>query len=312
MKCQLLKLLPSVHSNLWLVISSLQQLTHIVSVLQQHLSNVGTFLEVTSRFLLKWNENISCNKNFFFSFSERKAAPMDIFTEDLPNGDISVPVSTVSLPDYGSYSSSLNPYLPLEPKISLPSSQGMQYTIGTCCSWVAHVLLTCCSCVVHVLLMCCTSFQELLVRVLAPLALRLCLIHNLIKWQEERRRTWRVTHQLSNQNIQVVNYHLGACVFHFSAWCLIPTLCLNQLFVRQAYLAWLNQTSPDSFRCLFPLQLAFNDVIFPQVYPSAHLWQLLRNLVTLTLIQLLGWAPATHQPPQPWRPCLTWTSLRLW
>ena len=56
---------------------------------------------------------------------------MDIFTEDLPNGDISVPVSTVSLPDYASYSGSLNPYLPMEPKISLPSSQGMQYNIGT-------------------------------------------------------------------------------------------------------------------------------------------------------------------------------------
>jgi hypothetical protein len=87
---------------------------------------------------------------------------MDIFTEDLPNGDISVPVSTVSLPDYGSYSSSLNPYLPLEPKISLPSSQGMQYTIGTCCSCVAHVLLTCCSCVVHVLFMCCSCVAHVL------------------------------------------------------------------------------------------------------------------------------------------------------
>lgn len=51
---------------------------------------------------------------------------MDIFTEDLPNGDISVPVSTVSLRDY----SSLHPFLPLEPKISLATSQSMQYNIG--------------------------------------------------------------------------------------------------------------------------------------------------------------------------------------
>lgn len=57
---------------------------------------------------------------------------MDIFTEDLPNGDISVPVSTVSLPDYSSYSGVLNRYLGMEPKISLPSSQSIQYNIGMC------------------------------------------------------------------------------------------------------------------------------------------------------------------------------------
>ena len=69
-------------------------------------------------------------KSNVFSISERKATSMDIFTEDLPNGDISVPVSTVSLPDYSSYSGALNPYLPMESKISLPSSQSMQYSIG--------------------------------------------------------------------------------------------------------------------------------------------------------------------------------------
>ncbi|XP_028398090.1 inhibitor of growth protein 4-like [Dendronephthya gigantea] len=60
---------------------------------------------------------------------KRKATSMDIFTEDIPNGDISVPVSTVSLTDYTSFP--LNPYLSMEPKISLPSSQTMQYHIGT-------------------------------------------------------------------------------------------------------------------------------------------------------------------------------------
>ena len=73
---------------------------------------------------------LTVNKPRPFSISERKATSMDIFTEDLPNGDISVPVSTVSLPDYSSYSGPLNPYLSMEPKISLPSSQSMQYNIG--------------------------------------------------------------------------------------------------------------------------------------------------------------------------------------
>ncbi|CAB4032368.1 inhibitor of growth 3-like [Paramuricea clavata] len=70
---------------------------------------------------------LTVNKLRPFSISERKATSMDIFTEDLPNGDISVPVST----DYSSYSGALNPYLSMEPKISLPSSQSMQYNIGT-------------------------------------------------------------------------------------------------------------------------------------------------------------------------------------
>ena len=60
---------------------------------------------------------------------------MDIHvcTEDLSNGDISVPVpvSTVSLPDYTSFSGSLTPYLSMEPKNSLQSSsQAMHYNIG--------------------------------------------------------------------------------------------------------------------------------------------------------------------------------------
>lgn len=65
---------------------------------------------------------------------KRKATAMDLFPEDLPNGDISVPVSTVSLPDYNSYHN-LNPYgnMTLSPKMTMPSSQPptIQYTLGT-------------------------------------------------------------------------------------------------------------------------------------------------------------------------------------
>lgn len=71
---------------------------------------------------------------WLFYISERKATAIDLFPEDLPNGDISVPVSTVSLPDYTSYHNSLNPFgnMTLSPKLTMPSSQPptIQYTLG--------------------------------------------------------------------------------------------------------------------------------------------------------------------------------------
>ena len=70
------------------------------------------------------------------TFLERKATSMDIFTEDIPNGDISVPVSTVSLTDYTSYP--LNSYFSMETKMSLPSSQSMQYHIGIHSSYASY------------------------------------------------------------------------------------------------------------------------------------------------------------------------------